>query len=566
MQSVTLLAIVLALNFSPAAAQTERTQSKDRPGIATSEFDFSRLLAQLRPARRGGFSLMPSSRTASFAGPSFGTTPMAAGPNLPVLGGGMPGRITKWTGLTSSNAYIGDTTIFEDKFGKVGIGTDTPTSKLTVQGMIEMTLGGLKFPDGTVQTTAFDPNLVVRSLNGLRGDLFLAAGANITVMPSGGNTLTIAAPNVLTSVFHNSTLTGTGTAASPLGISDGGVNTTQLANNAVTSSKIASGQVVKSLNNLKDDVTIAAGSNITITPSGNTLTLAATAGLSSVSHDSSLKGNGTSASPLGVNAPLALSAAISDSAVISGTNNSTGLFAIGVFGTTASNGGGTGVLGVGGSQPDGTGVKGVGRYGVIGESSSIEAIRGSASGNALAGNFLGNVVVHGDLEVTGDKDFVEPHPTDPNKMIAYVALEGPEAGTYFRGSGRIVNGLATVEVPEDFRIVTDEKGITVQVTPIGEPAMIWCVRKSLEKIELRGSADVEFDFMVNGVRLMSKDRKAIVENTVFVPRTPNDDSLTKIKKPEAIRRLKATGILNEDGSINMETVQKLDAYKRLNQL
>ena len=190
------------------------------------------------------------------------------------------------------------------------------------------------------------------------------------------------------------------------------------------------------------------------------------------------------------------------------------------------------------------------------------AIEGFQSTGANAGFFIGKVLILGDLEVSGDKDFVEPHPTDPNKMIAYVALEGPEAGTYFRGSSRLVGGIATVEVPEDFRLVTDEKGITVQVMPLGEPAIIWCVSKSLDKIELRGSADVEFDFMVNGVRRMSKDRKAIVENTAFVPRTSDDDSLMRLKKPEAIRRLKATGILNEDGSVNMETVKKLDAYKR----
>jgi hypothetical protein len=35
-----------------------------------------------------------------------------------------------------------------------GIGTAVPTSLLTVRGMIETTLGGYKFPDGTVQTTA----------------------------------------------------------------------------------------------------------------------------------------------------------------------------------------------------------------------------------------------------------------------------------------------------------------------------------------------------------------------------------------------------------------------------
>ena len=38
--------------------------------------------------------------------------------------------------------------------GNVGIGTDTPTSELTVAGTIESTSGGVKFPDGTTQTTA----------------------------------------------------------------------------------------------------------------------------------------------------------------------------------------------------------------------------------------------------------------------------------------------------------------------------------------------------------------------------------------------------------------------------
>ena len=46
-----------------------------------------------------------------------------------------------------------------------------------------------------------------------------------------------------------------------------------VANNAVTSPGIASGQVVKSLNGLKDVVTLAAGANLTLTPSGQILTL-----------------------------------------------------------------------------------------------------------------------------------------------------------------------------------------------------------------------------------------------------------------------------------------------------
>ncbi|MFT3744769.1 MAG: hypothetical protein QM785_10825 [Pyrinomonadaceae bacterium] len=35
-----------------------------------------------------------------------------------------------------------------------GIGISTPSSKLTVAGRIESTTGGVKFPDGSIQTTA----------------------------------------------------------------------------------------------------------------------------------------------------------------------------------------------------------------------------------------------------------------------------------------------------------------------------------------------------------------------------------------------------------------------------
>jgi hypothetical protein len=43
---------------------------------------------------------------------------------------------------------------------------------------------------------------------------------------------------------------------------------------ANTASNVVSGSVVKSLNNLKDNVTLAAGANVTLTPSGNTVTIA----------------------------------------------------------------------------------------------------------------------------------------------------------------------------------------------------------------------------------------------------------------------------------------------------
>lgn len=61
-------------------------------------------------------------------------------------------------------------------------------------------------------------------------------------------------------------------------LASGAVNNQSIAPDAITEAKIASGQVVKSVNGLKDNVTLAAGQNITLTPSGNTLTIAAPSG------------------------------------------------------------------------------------------------------------------------------------------------------------------------------------------------------------------------------------------------------------------------------------------------
>src|SRR5689334_17280903 len=87
--------------------------------------------------------------------PNRQPSPIAKTPDKPVFGGGTIGALTKWISVDTPNIYLlGDANIFEDSSGKVGIGTTTPTSQLTVQGMIETTLGGYKFPDGSLQTTA----------------------------------------------------------------------------------------------------------------------------------------------------------------------------------------------------------------------------------------------------------------------------------------------------------------------------------------------------------------------------------------------------------------------------
>ncbi len=62
------------------------------------------------------------------------------------------------------------------------------------------------------------------------------------------------------------------TAGTATSVAANGVNGSAIQNGSITAPKIALGQVVKSLNGLHDDITLAAGLNLTLTPVGNTLT------------------------------------------------------------------------------------------------------------------------------------------------------------------------------------------------------------------------------------------------------------------------------------------------------
>jgi hypothetical protein len=129
--------------------------------------------------------------------------------------------------------------------------------------------------------------------------VLLVGSAFITKLPP-TDTVVRAAASFLSTVAHDSTLVGDGTSSVPLGVANNGVGTSQIASGAVTAPKIASGQVVKSLNGLRDGVTLAAGSNVSLALTGQTLTISSLSGLTSVAHDATLIGDGTSTAPLGI--------------------------------------------------------------------------------------------------------------------------------------------------------------------------------------------------------------------------------------------------------------------------
>jgi hypothetical protein len=263
------------------------------------------------------------------------------------------------------------------------------------------------------------------------------------------------------------------------------------------------------------------------------------------------------------------------------TNTTTSSATVGVWGQEKANTtGSAGVLGDDGSACSASnlslssaGVDGgsVGGYGVIGFTATGGAgVAGynwetsQCLGSAAVAGFLGykngsnsyGVYANGNIGATGTKSFIEPHPTDASKEIRYVSLEGPEAGTYFRGTGRTANGFATVEVPESFRMVTAEQGLTVVVTAHGELAQIACISKSLDKIVIQSSKDVAFDYVVNGVRKAFKDFQPIAENDDFVPQGPNDNLFFTLPV-ESQRRLVATGVYTPDGKVNLDKAREM---------
>jgi hypothetical protein len=67
------------------------------------------------------------------------------------------------------------------------------------------------------------------------------------------------------------------------------------------------------------------------------------------------------------------------------------------------------------------------------------------------------------------KTFVIDHPNEDNKFLVHACLEGPEAGVYYRGKARIVNGeCVTVQLPSYVDKLA--KNFTVHITPIYEEA------------------------------------------------------------------------------------------------
>jgi hypothetical protein len=188
-----------------------------------------------------------------------------------------------------------------------------------------------------------------------------------------------------------------------------------------------------------------------------------------------------------------------------------------------------GVYGQNTNSSSGYGVYGDGYYGVYGSGDSYGvAGYGDRGGGFFEDNTshtyariaYGAFGIYSNALIRGANiSSVQPHPTDTNKTIVYGVLEGGEAGTYFRGTAQLEGGTARVELPEHFSLVTEEEGLTVQVTPRGECNGLYVAEARTTYIVVKelqgGTSNARFDFFINGVRSGYQDFQVQVDTATL---------------------------------------------------
>jgi hypothetical protein len=93
----------------------------------------------------------------------------------------------------------------------------------------------------------------------------------------------------------------------------------------------------------------------------------------------------------------------------------------------------------------------------------------SASSYILLYDVITGEVCKSTATSSTSKTFVIDHPIDKNKYLVHACLEGPEAGVYYRGQGKIdnKNDSITIDLPDYVNKFTTE--LTAHVTIIGNP-------------------------------------------------------------------------------------------------
>tara|TARA_Y100000589_G_scaffold165393_1_gene157268 strand:- start:12268 stop:16899 length:4632 start_codon:yes stop_codon:yes gene_type:complete len=108
------------------------------------------------------------------------------------------------------------------------------------------------------------------------------------------------------------------------------------------------------------------------------------------------------------------------------------------------------------------------------------------------------LAVTGHLDAT-TKSFVIPHPTKENMTLRHGSLEGPEYGVYHRG--RLIEE-SVIELPDYWLGLVDDNTISVQLTPNGSFQMLYVEKIEDNKVYVINEADEGIDcfYIIHGER------------------------------------------------------------------
>ncbi len=441
-------------------------------------------------------------------------------------GNGTPGRISKFI----DNKSLGDSNITEDNSGNIGIGTTLPTSQLTVNGVIEMlSAGGIKFPDGTLQTTA-----------------------------------------ALATVSRDATLNGDGTQASPLGLSVplilngqlGVRGVIQATNTATTGIGVVgngggsgSGVVGIGGNTSTSSVNGFGGRGMTarggISVTGG-IGIEALGGVGQSDGGegvSATGGKGNLAGGIGMNATGGIGARGGDGINVAGGDVNFEQWATGWGGAGVRTFGG---MGFGAGRSGGIAIYAEGGVGANG------AARG------LAGVFSGDVQVIGTLSKSGGS-FKIDHPLDPeNRYLSHSFVESPDMKNIYDGNITTDhNGMAVVELPDYFEALN--RDFRYQLTVVGQFAQAIVAEEVKEnRFTIQSSAPgVKVSWQVTGIRQDAWANK----NRIKVEEDKSETERGHYLTPEAFGKAEERGVqwANQPEFIREIKQRRLEAEQQARQ-
>ncbi len=192
-------------------------------------------------------------------------------------------------------------------------------------------------------------------------------------------------------------------------------------------------------------------------------------------------------------------------------------------------------------------------------------------GTPYAGNFLGDVLIQGDLYVTGDKDNVIK--MDDGTWVTMSATEAPYPEYTISGRTKLSNGIARIEFEEPYpQVISSQIPIKVIVTPEGSYSGIYVkdvTTRGFTAVSEVGDLNATFSWMaiarVKG-REQKTDYKAVTEkirkletsqkllglSTIPLPPSSNEVETPQSQTMEMVRELSlSVNDMSASGSVRI---------------